>query len=64
LVDVLEINIGEFVFAQTSWRFAKMSIVEGKAVSLLEGNSDGKHKGWKFVVFESDLQSILDDSTY
>jgi hypothetical protein len=41
-----------------------MSIVEGKAVSLLEGNSDGKHNGWKFVVFESDLQSILDDSTY
>jgi hypothetical protein len=39
-----------------------MSIVEGKAVSLLEGNSDGKHKGWKFVVFESDLQ-VLDDST-
>jgi hypothetical protein len=24
-----------------------MSIVEGKAVSLLEDNSDDKHKGWK-----------------
>jgi hypothetical protein len=42
-----------------------MSIVEGKAVSLLEDNSDDKHKGWKIesLWFLKVISSVVTNSS-
>ena len=56
-------NNREFVMAQTSWKQANLSILEGEATALFEGLQMAIDKGWENVIFESD-SLILVDSIY
>ncbi|MCI29932.1 pentatricopeptide repeat-containing protein, partial [Trifolium medium] len=52
-------NNGEFMGALTRKYNSRMSIMEGEGVALLDAAQLAIHKGWNFVVFESDSQNLV-----
>jgi ribonuclease HI len=50
---------GQFIRAQTKWQRANMTVLEGKAVALLEALHFADANRWDRVVFESDSSTLV-----
>ncbi|GAU45901.1 hypothetical protein TSUD_401110 [Trifolium subterraneum] len=51
---------GQFVLAGTSWLQGRCSILEGKAIVLLEAMKQAEHRGFTHVIFETDSKNVAD----
>jgi ribonuclease HI len=50
---------GEFLCAQTNQYSSNMSILEGEGMALLDAVKLATLKGWNYVIFESDSQTLV-----
>jgi len=49
----------QFIRAQTKWRRANMTVLEGEAVALLDAIQFADVNRWDRVVFESDSATLV-----
>ena len=49
----------QFIWAQTKWQRANMTVLEGEAVALLEALHFVDVNRWDRVVFESDSSTLV-----
>jgi len=50
---------GHFIRAQTKWQRTNMTVLEGKAVALLDAIHFADMNRWDQVVFESDFATLV-----
>jgi ribonuclease HI len=46
--------------AGTSWKYGNYSIIEGKAMALLDAMKEVEHIGLRNIIFETDSKSVVD----
>jgi hypothetical protein len=52
--------VGQFVTAGSSWSQGICSIVEGEANALLEAMKEMEHKGFNYIIVETDSKNVAD----
>jgi ribonuclease HI len=52
--------VGQFVTAGSSWSQGLCSIVEGEANALLEAMKEMEHKGFNYIIVETDSKNVAD----
>jgi ribonuclease HI len=52
--------MGQFQLAGTNILHSPLSVLEGEAMALIEAMEEVVHRGYSYVIFESDSQLVVD----
>jgi ribonuclease HI len=57
---ILRDSMGQFQLAGTNILHSPLSVLEGEAMALIEAMEEVVHRGYSYVIFESDSQLVVD----